>query len=447
MVPKEVYEMSALTRAASRGGGKQLAVFCLMAALAVGLVACRGFFGQAPIAFMVPDDEGDTEVPVTVTFDISSSNDPDGTIATFELDFGDGSTVATGTDVSIPVAHPYETAGTFTAILTITDNDGRIGMENAVITVGPVMITFAALRAGDYDIFRMEGDGSDQGAVLNTTDDELFPDLVRRTRDKIAFAAEDGTSWNIWTMTVAGGSQSQLTTQTLSRQIQPSWSADAGTIAYASNAAQTPSAITWEIHTMTASGATQTKLTSQSPSWAIAPVYSPVNDDIVFVSDKNSDGDSSLWLREESGVTTEIYDPGAGGRAGDPSPAITAPSLALGMPVGAGVSRPAWSPDGAWIAFARERSTGEIDIYVVESDGSNAQSLEDFVDAEYGVTNSNITTNDNEFCPFWLEDGSGVAYATEEAGGDFQIYKVDFTTGAITTLTATGDNISPASKQ
>ncbi len=66
---------------------------------------------------------------------------------------------------------------------------------------------------------------------------------------------------------------------------------------------------------------------------------------------------------------------------------------------------------------------------------------------KHGVSNSDITTDDNEFCPFWLEDGSGVAYAKEEAGGDFQIYKVDFTTGAITKLTATGDNVSPASER
>ena len=84
---------------------------------------------------------------------------------------------------------------------------------------------------------------------------------------------------------------------------------------------------------------------------------------------------------------------------------------------------------------------------MVESDGSNPDSLENFVDAEYGVTNSDITTGDDEFCPFWLEDGSGIAYVKEEAGGDFQIYKVTFETGAVTQLTTTGDNVSPASKQ
>lgn len=446
MVPKEVDEMFTLTRTASRGGGKRFAVFCLLVALAVGLAACRGFFGQAPIALIVIDASGDEEVPVTVTFDISGSNDPDGTIAGFVLDVDDGTTYE-GTDVSALIPHPYVAQGTYTVLLTVTDNDGRIGMVNGTVTVGPVMITFAALRTGNYDIFRMEGDGSDQGAVLITTYDELFPDLVRTTRDKIAYAAENGVSWNIWTMTVTGGSRSQLTTQTPSQQIQPSWSADAGTIAYASNDAQTPTMTTWEIYTMPAAGGTPTKLTSQSPSWAIAPVYSPVNDDVVFVSNKDSGGDSSLWLREEGGTTTEIYDTTvAGGRAGDASPAIPAPTLGLVLPATAGISQPSWSPDGSMIAFAREAG-GDIDIYVVESDGSNAQSLEDYVDSVYSVTNSDITTADDEFCPFWLEDGSGLAYVKPDTGGDYQIYKVDFASGDVEPLTATGDNLSPASER
>jgi len=440
--------MPAFKRTASRGGGKRLAVICLLVALALGLAACRGFFGQAPIALMVVDMSGDEEVPVAVTFDISGSNDPDGTIASFELDFGDGTAVETGTDVSIPIPpHDYEEAGTFTAILTVTDNDGRIGMTNAVVVIGPVMITFATRRSGQYDIYRMKGDGTEEGGVLVTADDELFPDLVRTTRDKIVYAGEDGTSWNIWSMTVTGGSRSQLTTQTLSRQIQPSWSADGSQIAYASNAAQTPSTTTWEIYTMTASGGTQTKLTSQSPSWAIAPVFSPVNDDIVFVSNESAIGDrSSLWLWDDSlGTATELYD--SDGRDGDASPALTAPGLALNLPGSAGFSRPAWSPDGTKIAFSRERTVGGfIDIYVYDVALATAQSLEDYVTNVHGVTNTGITTDDHEFCPFWLEDGSGMAFVKPDGSGDYQIYKVSFTTGTVTKLTETVDNVSPASK-
>ena len=438
--------MSALMRTPRIGSRRLVAVIGLLAILMVGLAACRGFFGQAPIAILWIDGGGDTEAPVTITFDISDSNDPDGTIASFDLDFGDGSTHASGADVSVPIVHEYTDEGTYQVVLTVTDNDGRIGMTNRTVTIGPVMITFATDRAlGDYDIYRMKADGTDEAAVYDSADDELFPDLVRVTRDRIAFAGEDGTSWNIWTMTVDGTGRSQLTVQTASNQIQPSWSSDADMIAYASNAAQTPSTTTWEIYTMAADGTSQTKLTSQSPYWAIAPAYSPVSDDLVFVSDKGSTGGSSIWLREEDGTTTEIYDPGVGGRAGDASPVLAGLGTALDLPAGAGISRPVWSPDGTKIAFSRQRSTGEIDIYVMDSDGTNAETLEDYVDS-LGSTNPNITTDYDEYCPYWLEDDSGIVFVRDDGAGDVQIYKVEFATGSVTQLTETGSNISPASK-
>jgi len=308
------------------------------------------------------------------------------------------------------------------------------------------MITFAANRVSDYDIYRMQGDGTEQGAVLNTADDELFPDLLRATRDKIAFAAEDSQSWNIHTMLVTGLSVNQLTVQTLSNQIQPSWSFDGSMIVYTSNAAQTPSTTTWELYAMTAAGGSQTQLTTQSPSYAIAPAYSPVNNDVLFVSDKTATGGSSIWLWEEDlGAATELYD--SDGRNGDASPALTIASTVLNLPVGAGISKPAWSPDGSKIAFSRERpTTGEIDIYVMDADGTGAESLEDYVDG-LGVLNTDITTDDGEFCPYWLEDGSGICYVMEDGSGDYQINKVTFATGVITTLTATGNNVSPTSER
>ena len=446
--------MSATRAKAGHRNRKLAAVICLLALMTMGLAACRGFFGQAPIALLVTDAAGDQEVPITYTFDISGSNDPDGTIATYEIDFGDGSTNVTGTDVADVITHEYDAAGSYTVLLTITDNDSRIGMVNGVLSVGPVMITFASHRVSQYDIFRMKGDGTDQGAVDNTTDDELFPDLLRGTRDKIAYAAEDALSWNIWTMTITGASQNQLTVQTLSNQIQPSWSYEGTTIVYASNAAQTPSTTTWELYTMTAAGGSQTQLTTQSPSYAIAPAYSPVSDDILFVSDKTATGGSSIWLWEDSlGAATELYD--SVGRDGDASPAFVAiPNTVLNLPAGAGFSDLAWSPDGTMIAFARERTLGGIiDIFVMDADGLDPRdaagdpiSLEEYVDW-LGVTNTAITTDDDEFCPYWLEDGSGICFVKEDGSGDYQINKVTFATGVVTTLTTTGNNVSPTSKR
>ena len=445
--------MSATRAKAGPRNRKLAAVICLLAIMVMGLAACRGFFGQAPIASLLPGDAGDQEVPITITFDISGSSDPDGTIITYDLDFGDGSTHATGTDVADVITYEYDVAGAYTVILTITDNDGRIDMVSYVQEVGSVMITFAASRVTQYDIFRMQGDGTNQGAVRNTAVDELFPDLVRGTRDKIAYAAEDAFSWNIHTMTVEGLSVNQLTTQTASNQIQPSWSSDGSSIAYASNATQTPSSTTWELFTMTAAGVTQTKLTAQAPSWAIAPAYSPVNDDILFVSNKTATGESSIWLwDDEEDEAAELYD--GPGNDGDASPSLGVFSPPLLLPAEAGISKPAWSLDGTEIAFSTERTDGGIiDIYVIDVSGAvpgTPVSLETYVTthASYtgSITAATITSGEDEFSPYWLEDGSGMVFVKEIAGA-YHVYKVSFITGLVTKLTATGANISPASNR
>jgi PKD repeat protein len=69
----------------------------------------------------------------TVSFSSAGSNDPDGSIAGYNWNFGDGS--AASTAASPP--HVYALTGTFTATLTVTDNRGATNTAQVVITVNP----------------------------------------------------------------------------------------------------------------------------------------------------------------------------------------------------------------------------------------------------------------------------------------------------------------------
>ena len=68
--------------------------------------------------------------PLTVTFDSSGSSDSDGTITTYAWNFGD-----LGTSADPNPVHLYTTAGSYTATLTITDDDGATDFDSVSITV------------------------------------------------------------------------------------------------------------------------------------------------------------------------------------------------------------------------------------------------------------------------------------------------------------------------
>ena len=60
-----------------------------------------------------------------VKLDASASSDPDGTIASYSWDFGDGSAAATGATVM----HTYATDGQYTVTLTVTDDLGEASVH------------------------------------------------------------------------------------------------------------------------------------------------------------------------------------------------------------------------------------------------------------------------------------------------------------------------------
>ncbi|WP_243180564.1 PKD domain-containing protein [Arthrobacter humicola] len=75
---------------------------------------------------------------LTCAFDASASTDPDGTIASYAWDFGDG-TSGTGPSPS----HPYATPSSYNVTLTVTDNGGATGAATQTVTTTAGTAPFA----------------------------------------------------------------------------------------------------------------------------------------------------------------------------------------------------------------------------------------------------------------------------------------------------------------
>ena len=75
-----------------------------------------------------------------VAFDGAASLDADGSIASYAWNFGEPSSGAANTAVSATsstATHAYAAAGSFTATLTVTDNQGATGIKQLSVTVSP----------------------------------------------------------------------------------------------------------------------------------------------------------------------------------------------------------------------------------------------------------------------------------------------------------------------
>lgn len=86
-------------------------------------------------------------VPLTVKFSSIGSYDPDGTIARYAWDFGDG----TSSTEANP-AHVYTKAGTFTSTLTVFDNAGLSSSAKVTVNANPVVVTTKSMRVADIKL-------------------------------------------------------------------------------------------------------------------------------------------------------------------------------------------------------------------------------------------------------------------------------------------------------
>jgi|GEM_PF-245123 len=188
----------------------------------------------------------------------------------------------------------------------------------------------------------------------------------------------------------------------------PAWSPDGRRIAFASHRGEAV-----DIYVMDVDGANPVNLT-RHPAFDSSPSWSPDGLRIAFTSDRDlpepfsGDPDNPSLFGSAGRVLTDadIYVMDADG------------SNVVRLTDAPGLDQfSAWSPDGARIAFTSSRNrnseTGEpdLDIYVMDADGSNVVRLTD--------------TPGRDGFPAWSPAGDKIAFWSERDGGNCEIYVMD----------------------
>jgi len=160
-----------------------------------------------PIGYSPVADAGGpyvVEEGYPMSFDATGSYDRDGTIVSYEWDFGDGST-ASGSPTP---THTYEDRGVYTSILTVTDDDGLIRRATASVTAvdtTPPSVAMVnppsgyALQDGVTFIATATDIGSGVNSVTFSIREDSGGDGVPVGFEDIPGIHEPGTdNWKLW---------------------------------------------------------------------------------------------------------------------------------------------------------------------------------------------------------------------------------------------------------
>lgn len=186
----------------------------------------------------------------------------------------------------------------------------------------------------------------------------------------------------------------------------PAWSPDGSRIAFRSHRDGNE-----EVYVMAADGSQQTNLTSH-PESDYSPAWAPDGSMIAFATDRDPDsGGNDIYLMRVDG------------------------SGLMRLTAGGGIDEyPTWSPDGTQIAYActggrvLTEGVGDFEICVMDADGSNPSQLTDAP----GISDY----------PAWSPDGASIAFMTTRGGwptlpdyvppayekgkfGEYEIYVID----------------------
>ncbi len=310
---------------------------------------------------------GDTAVPAQIVEDVSTATPEATLVPVGPEETEEPAAEAIEAETAVPTAPP-------TATLPPTDT--AVPLQNKII--------FQSDRDGDFDIYIMNADGSNQINLTNNSAEDNYP-VVSLDGSRVLFESNRDGNWEVYVMNSDGSDQRRLTNTPTSDDRLPTWSPDGQQVAFISDEDGD-----YEIFIMNADGTNRRQLTFNQMreghmSWS-------VNDQLVYNAGPTG---SSSW---------EIYTMDADGQN---QRQLTDNSISDWAPE--------WSPDGRFILYLSLIGTDPA-IFIMNADGSNSQLLYNSPNYDWGAD--------------WTADGSHIIFTQDQAN-----------TGVIYMMNADGSNV------
>ena len=280
-------------------------------------------------------------------------------------------------------------------------------------------IVFLSNRDGDYEIYKVNHDGS---SPVNLTDSPTSTDLdpsVSPDGSRIAFSTDRTGDSEIFLMNADGSNPIDLTNTPSASEADAWFSPDGTKIAF-----RTDRTGDNEIFVMNSDGSSPVNL-SNSPAFEELPAFSPDGSRIAFVSDR--DGNSEIYVMNSDGTNQTRLTNNSSGE-----------------------SHPSFSPDGSKIYFVSDRD-GNNEIYVMNAtDGSNQVRLTNAVGSDFapnrGIQLDRDDDGQGDACETLIAGVPRIAFATQRGGTVSHVYTMNVDGSNQVPLTSGGltDNREPA---
>lgn len=259
-------------------------------------------------------------------------------------------------------------------------------------------LLLVSTRDGDYAIFSLSTTEGDERRLTKTEVDASTPRGLffqiepawSPDGSTIAFASKRSGGFDLYAMSAAGSGTRRLTS-TREDDGQPTWSPDGERIAFVRGASG-------RLFVMDADGSGARRLTGDEAE-ENEPAWSPDGSTVAYSRRVPGSSVRELWLMRPDGSRRRQL-----------------------TKLGGIAQAPAWSPDGRRLAFSANVEGDRFDIYTVGADGKDVRL---------------VTSGEDSFEPAWSADGRTIAFS--EGGA---IVAIDVETGEERMLTEPEHNDS-----